>query len=82
MYGASERQVREYIKQLRRAGHLIGSAPGADGGYYLITSIDEFNDFMRSEYLAKIKEMRETVNAMNHAAQEYFKSKPGQLRLI
>ena len=82
IYNASERQIREQIKQLRRAGHLIGSAPGVDGGYYLITSLDEFNDFMTSEYLAKIKDMGETVKAMNTAAQEQFKRLPGQLRLI
>ena len=82
IYGASERQIREQIKQLRRAGHLIGSAPGADGGYYMITSLDEYNDFMHTEYMAKIKDMRETVNAMNYAAREQFKSSPGQLRLI
>lgn len=28
----NERQVREAIKQLRRQGHLICSAPGEDGG--------------------------------------------------
>ena len=82
MYGASERQVREYIKQLRRAGHLIGSAPGSDGGYYLITSLEEFNDFMCTEFVAKIKDMSQTANAMNHAARKQFKDSPGQLRLI
>ena len=47
----------------------ISSAPppGADGSYYLITSLEEFNDFMMSVYLAKINDMRETVAAMNNA---------------
>ena len=82
IYNASERQIREQIKQLRRAGHLIGSAPGVDGGYYLITSLEEFNDFMCTEYMAKIKDMSETVKAMNEAANDHFKQSPGQLRLI
>jgi len=82
MYGVSERQIREQIKQLRRLGHLIGSAPGVDGGYFMITSLEEYNDFMTSEYLAKINDMRETVNSMNNAAQDQFKRSPGQLRLI
>ena len=82
MYSASERQIREQIKQLRRLGHLIGSAPGTDGGYYLITSLDEFNDFMHTEYMAKIKDMRETVNAMNEAARQQLKTEPLQMKLI
>ena len=72
MYGASERQIREQIKQLRRLGHLIGSAPGIDGGYYLITSLDEFNDFMHTEYMAKIKDMSQTASAMKSTAQKQF----------
>ena len=72
IYGASERQIRERIKQLRRAGHLIGSAPGTDGGYYLITSLEEFNDFMCTEYMAKIKDMSQTANAMTQTARSKF----------
>ena len=82
MYSASERQIREQIKQLRRAGYLIGSAPGSDGGYYFITSLDEFNDFMHTEYMAKIKDMRETVNAMNEAARQQLNTEPFQMKLI
>ena len=72
IYNASERQIREQIKQLRRVGHLIGSAPGVDGGYYLITSLEEFNDFMCTEYMAKIKDMSQTANAMTKTARTQF----------
>ena len=81
-YNASERQVREQIKQLRRAGHLIGSAPGTDGGYYLITTLEEFNDFMCTEYMAKIKDMSQTANAMTRTAQAQFGPHVMQPRLI
>ena len=82
MYGASERQIREQIKQLRRAGYLIGSAPGSGGGYYLITSLDEFNDFMHTEYMAKIKDMSETATAMKQTAKDKFGPNVNQPRLL
>ncbi len=67
-----DRHLRDQIRQLRRLGHLIGSASGLDGGYYLIETQEEFNEFMTTEFLAKIKDMSETVGAMNRAAQTRF----------
>jgi len=67
-YTKSERLVREQIKWLRRQGYLIGSAPGESGGYYLITSLDEYQDFIHTEYLAKITDMQRTLTAMNKIA--------------
>lgn len=78
----SERQVREQIRLLRRAGHLIGSAPGEDGGYYLITTLEEFNQFMQMEYLAKIKDMSETAHAMTRAANQVWGSAALQTRMF
>jgi DNA-binding IscR family transcriptional regulator len=71
-YRVNERQVRQQIRLLRRAGKLIGSAAGEDGGYYLITTLEEFNHFMASEYLAKIKDMSETARAMTRAANQLW----------
>lgn len=68
----SERVVREAIKQLRRQGHLICSAPGVDGGYYLARSKAEYHTFREAEYMAKIADMRETVTAMDAAAAAQF----------
>lgn len=82
LYRVSERQVRHQIKELRRQGWLIGSAPGEDGGYYLILDLDEFNHFMATEYLAKIKDMTETVAAMNRAALDRFGLDLNQPRLF
>lgn len=67
-----ERQLREQIKLLRRAGHLIGSAPGEDGGYYLIVTMQEFREFDQAEFAAKITDMAETRAAMKDAARAAF----------
>ncbi len=71
-FHASERQVRETIKTLRRHGHLICSMPGNDGGYYLARSRREYEDFRAAEYAAKISDMSETMRAMDAAAREKF----------
>jgi DNA-binding transcriptional regulator PaaX len=71
-FNAHERQVREEIKQLRRAGQLIGSAPGEDGGYYMITTLAEFEEFKHMEFIAKISDMETTLKAMTRAAKEQF----------
>ena len=67
-YKVSERAARAQISQLRKAGHVIGSAPGEDGGYYLCRTVDEFEDFVRQEYLAKISDMQESLAAMRKGA--------------
>ncbi len=68
----TERVVREAIKQLRRQGHLIGSAAGEDGGYYMVRTRDEYEEFMRIEFGAKIYDMLETKSAMDKSAREQF----------
>ena len=81
-YRITERQLREQIKLLRRSGRLIGSAPGVSGGYYLIVSLDEFNDFMQTEYLAKVKDMSETARAMTRTAQHQWGAESVQMTLF
>jgi hypothetical protein len=71
-YGFHERIVRECIKQLRRRGHLICSTPGEHGGYYIATSKQEFLEFDRDEFGAKISDMNETRQAMLKAVKEQF----------
>jgi biotin operon repressor len=78
----NERQIREQIKQLRRSGHLIGSAPGPDGGYYLITSPEELQEFFNCEFNAKIKDMRQTVEAMAKAASQRWGPASVQIKLL
>lgn len=82
LFNISERAVREQIRQMRRSGHLIGSAAGVNGGYYLISTPQEFREFLISEYLAKIKDMRETVNAMKQSADQQWGARSLQLDLF
>ncbi len=71
-FRASERQVRETIKQLRRQGHLIGSKPGNNGGYYLVRTREEFEEFMKFEFEAKIYDMLDTKSALIKSARDQF----------
>lgn len=71
-FHAHERQVRETIKQLRRDGHLICSAAGEDGGYYMAKDRQEYNEFRQAEFAAKIVDMNETLRAMDAAAERQF----------
>ena len=74
IYSVDERVVRENIKQLRRAGHLIGSVAGVGGGYYLIKTPQEFQDFLLSEYQSKINDMHRTADSMRDAADKKWGS--------
>ena len=78
----SDRQIREQIKQLRRSGHLIGSLSGENGGYYLITTPDDLQEFLKREYQAKISDMRQTVEAMTKAASQRWGAESIQLRML
>jgi len=68
-FSANERQVREAVRQLRRAGHLIGSAAGEGGGFFMLTSLQEFENFAASEFHALITDMSQTLMAMQDAAE-------------
>ena len=67
-----ERQIRDAIKFLRRAGSLICSAPGTHGGYYMARDMGDFIEFDRTEFGAKIADMSETRAAMRQAAEREF----------
>jgi len=71
-FDVHERLVRHCIRGLRRAGHLICSAPGEDGGYYMAETLAEFEEFASHEFLSKIGDMSETLAAMRAAAKETF----------
>jgi len=73
-----ERSLRLCISQMRRSGHLIGSTPGVGGGYWLISSAGDFEEFIATEYRAMITDMQETLSAMQSAARRQF----GQSRQI
>ena len=81
-FNINEGQLRERIKHLRRSGHLVGSASGENGGYYLITTPGELKDFLCREYQAKINDMQQIVEAMTKAASQRWGSDSIQLKLI
>lgn len=70
--GITDRHMREMIKQLRRKGHLICSAPEEDGGYFMAETYAEFEEFDRVEFSAKIADMSATRSAMVRKAKEVF----------
>jgi len=82
IYQIDQRQLHAQIKQLRRSGHLVGSASGEDGGYYLIANPEEFQAFLRSEFQARIDDLRQTVAAMTHAACQRWGPDSIQLKLF
>jgi predicted DNA-binding transcriptional regulator YafY len=71
-FDVSERQARQCIHDLRRAGHLICSMPGESGGYFLAASLDEFREFCERELHPKAIDMLETESAMKEAARQQF----------
>jgi hypothetical protein len=80
-YTIDKRSARAQISQLRKAGALICSAPGTEGGYWIAANSEEYNDFRNQEYLAKIKDMQETLAAMDKAAARIW-GNVDQLKLL
>jgi len=71
-YRLNERQLRQAIHDLRRDGHLICSAPGEDGGYYLAASHEEFLEFCNRELHPKAMDLLETERAMKASARRVW----------
>lgn len=68
---SDERQVRLTIVELRKRGVPICSSSG-DAGYYLPATMDEYREFRAREYVKKIIDMRETVEAMDDCVAQVF----------
>ena len=77
----NERSMRECIKQLRRKGHLICALPGVEGGYYYAETLQEYQEFDKAEFTAKIMDMLATRRAMKLAARRVF-SEVHQMELL
>jgi len=82
IYQIDGRQLHEQIKQLRRSGHLVGSASGENGGYYLIATPEEFQEFISSAFQARIDDLRQTVTAMTKSASQRWGPDSIQLKLF
>jgi len=68
---SDERQIRLTIVELRKRGVPICSSSG-DAGYYLPATLDEYREFRAREYVKKIVDMRETVEAMDNQIRAMF----------
>jgi len=66
-----ERQVRRAIVTLRKSGILLCASSG-EGGYYIARDRNEYDAFVQVEYLNKIKDMSETVAAMDRGAKDFL----------
>lgn len=81
------RQIRNYIKELRDAGHLICSLSGGDknspiynqiegkkksySGYFRPVTLEEYRRY-RSFHVSYAKRIFETIRAMDRAAEKEF----------
>lgn len=68
--GASERQIRLAIEELRRQGVLVCAMSSA-GGYFIADNRQEVDAFL-AEYLARVREISQTAHAMSDAAVREF----------
>lgn len=66
-----ERQLRLKIVELRKAGIPICASSG-ESGYFLASSLEEYREFRGREYIKKIIDMRETVDAMDGQIKAIF----------
>lgn len=66
--GELHRKVRMAINAMRKKGHLICSAPGSKGGYWLAADQTEVLEFISTELEPKIADMSVTKNIMYDAA--------------
>ena len=53
-----------------------------NGGYYLITTAEELQEFLDREYEVKINDMRQTVEAMKKTASQRWGADSIQLKLL
>jgi len=78
-FRTSERQARACIVELRKHGHLIASSSG-EGGYFLCSSMEEYNEFAQVEYKSKIVDMSQTLAAMDEGARDLFRGLPKEAK--
>ncbi len=68
---SDERQFRLTVVELRKEGWPICSS-STDSGYFLASTLAEYQEFRAREYLKKIMDMRSTVFAMDETARAMF----------
>jgi len=68
----TELEFLQEVSDLRKQGIMIGSSAGSNPGYYLIANMGEFDEFIATELLPRIKDLNDTYRAMSGAAQTQF----------
>jgi biotin operon repressor len=68
----SERKVRQLISEMRKDGVLILSVSKTGGGYFMARNLDEYLEFRKINYNARILDMLATLRAMDSAAEKQF----------
>jgi len=62
-----DRTLRLAVNQLRKAGVMICSTGGKNGGYWLAASPKELNDYLDNEVRARLKDLAEQDRALTAA---------------
>ena len=78
----SDRVMRAQINLLRKNGHLICSAGGHGGGYYLARNWSELEDFIGQELRPRAMDLLEQEKALKVGAKRVFGENSTQMGLL
>ncbi len=67
------RDVNEEIRQLRKAGILVGSMKGKGSGYYIPANIEEAKEYI-SAFKSELFDMLDTLNRQKRAQRTFVDS--------
>jgi len=67
------RDVNEEIRQLRKAGVLVGSMKGKDSGYYIPANLEESQQYI-SAFKSELFDMLDTLNRQKRAQKTFADS--------
>lgn len=71
-----ERLMREAIHELRAEGNLIGSFGGIGGGYFILESWPEVDEFCEHEFHSRAMDHLAQERVMRHAAGKKIGPRP------
>lgn len=68
--GASDRQLRQCINQLRKDGWPVCSAGGEDGGYWMAANWEELDEYIERELHSRAMDMLAQEKALRASAEK------------
>ena len=80
--GFSDRAMRAQINLLRKDGHLICSAGGRGGGYYLARNWSELEDYIGQELRPRAMDLLEQEKALKVGAKREWGENSTQMGLL